>query len=182
MEGDGFYDAGPLEQLAINLFYGWGYNFYRLENQLRADDQLVRAKAALILAQAQAQASLEAAELAFRRERLPQPSRAQPFPDPATVEGAKALEQLVRAVSALASRLSALPVPENDRMTQRYRQEAQALKALGACDAQLIGQAETLRLLLDGRPGDWILQNAPAVQAGLGALKDTLRRRAAILA
>ena len=42
----GFYDVGPLRQVAINLFYGWGYNFYREENQLRADDQLIRSKAA----------------------------------------------------------------------------------------------------------------------------------------
>jgi hypothetical protein len=38
----GFYDAGALRQVATNLLYGWGYNFYRIENQLRADDRLVR--------------------------------------------------------------------------------------------------------------------------------------------
>ncbi len=68
MQGAAFYDAGPLKQVAVNLFYGWGYNFYRLENQLRADDQLVRAKAGLLLAQAGS--SLEAAEMAWRRERI----------------------------------------------------------------------------------------------------------------
>jgi hypothetical protein len=30
--------------LATNLFYGWGYNFYRIENQLRADDQMIRSR------------------------------------------------------------------------------------------------------------------------------------------
>ena len=49
MENSGFYDAGLLRQIATNLFYGWGYNFYRVENQLRADDQLVRTKAASLL-------------------------------------------------------------------------------------------------------------------------------------
>ena len=29
-----FYDAGPLTQIGINLFHGYGYNFYRSENQL----------------------------------------------------------------------------------------------------------------------------------------------------
>ena len=52
MADSGFYDAGLLRQLATNLFYGWGYNFYRLENQLRADDQLVRTKAASLLGMA----------------------------------------------------------------------------------------------------------------------------------
>ncbi len=49
MSSYGFYDAGALRQIATNLFYGWGYNFYRVENQLRADDQLVRSKAASLL-------------------------------------------------------------------------------------------------------------------------------------
>ena len=34
---------GPIAQTASLLFYGWGYNFYRVENQLRADDLLIRA-------------------------------------------------------------------------------------------------------------------------------------------
>ena len=44
MPSSSFYDAGTLRQIATNLFHGWGYNFYRAENQLRADDQLVRAR------------------------------------------------------------------------------------------------------------------------------------------
>jgi hypothetical protein len=66
-----FYDAGALRQVATNLFYGWGYNFYRVENQLRADDQLVRAKAAWLLGVAMA--SVDAAEIEYRREFLPAP-------------------------------------------------------------------------------------------------------------
>ena len=42
MSGPGFYDTDALTEIAINLFHGWGYNFYRVENQLRADDQLIR--------------------------------------------------------------------------------------------------------------------------------------------
>jgi hypothetical protein len=36
-----FYNVGPLSQIAINLFYGWGYNFYRLENQLRGKERTI---------------------------------------------------------------------------------------------------------------------------------------------
>jgi hypothetical protein len=179
VEAGGFYDAGLLKQVAVNLFYGWGYNFYRLENQLRADDQLVRARSATLIGQAHA--SVEAAELAWRRDRLPAPTRAKPFPDPEAVQGAQALERLAREIGALAGRLHALPVPENDRMTQRYRNEVQTLTALGACDEQLVGQAETLRLGLGGRDGDWILQNAAAVQAGVAAIQETIRQRGTIL-
>ncbi len=180
MSGSGFYDAGPLKQIAINLFYGWGYNFYRQENQLRADDQLVRAKSAWLLGLAHA--SLEAAEQAFRRESLPLPTREKPFADAAAVAGAQALERLAKAVSALIGRLHSLPAPENDRMTQRYRNEAETLKALVACDEQLIGQSELLRQLVEHKPAAWVMEHAAAVEEGLAAIGETLRLRGSILA
>jgi len=49
MSDTDFYDVDELEKIAVNLFYGWGYNFYRLENQLRADDLTVRAKVGWLL-------------------------------------------------------------------------------------------------------------------------------------
>ena len=64
MSSYGFYDAGALRQIATNLFYGWGYNFYRVENQLRADDQLVRSKAASLL-------GIAMASVEDGRERVP---------------------------------------------------------------------------------------------------------------
>ena len=177
--GTDFYDAGPLKQVAINLFYGWGYNFYRAENQLRADDQLIRAKAASLLGQAHA--SLDGAEQTFRRERLPTPTREKPFPDAAALQDVQALERLRGCFGALVSRLHALPAPENDRMTQRYRHEAETLEDLCACDEQLIGQSETLRLMVQGQTPDWTLANRAAIEAGLTAIEETIRRRQAIL-
>ena len=82
----------------------------------------------------------------------------------------------------LASRINTLPVPENDRMTQRYRQEAETLAKLGACDQQLIGQAELLRLGLEGRDGAWMVENIAAVRAGVAAIGETLLQRAGFLA
>jgi hypothetical protein len=76
--GREFYDAGALRQIATNLFYGWGYNFYRAENQLRADDQLVRSQAAGLLSQAMA--AVDVAESAYRREHLPPPRARSRFP------------------------------------------------------------------------------------------------------
>ncbi len=179
MEGSGFYDAGPLKQVAINLFYGWGYNFYRQENQLRADDQLVRTKAAWLLGIAHQR--VDTAEGAYRRDKLPAPSRAHPFPDAAAVQGAQALERLGQSIGALVSRLHALPTPENDRMTQRYRNEAETLRALGACDEQLIGKCELLRATVDGRAYDWLLQNLAVVEDGLMSIGQTLEERQGLL-
>jgi hypothetical protein len=175
----GFYEPGALRHVAINLFYGWGYNFYRKENQLRADDQLVRAKAAWLIGQAHA--ALQATEQAYRREKLPPPSRAKPFPDAAAVAACQSLERLAGDLGALVGRLHALPAPENDRMTQRYRNEAATLVALGDIDHQLVGQAELLRQSLDGKGGDWVLEHLAELQAGVAAIGETVRQRQAVL-
>lgn len=85
MSSSAFYDAGALREIATNLFYGWGYNSYRIENQLRADDQLVRSKAASLLGRAMA--SVNEAEIEYRRKFLPPPSRQKPFPDAMAIAG-----------------------------------------------------------------------------------------------
>jgi len=179
MSGSAFYEVGPLEQVAINLFHGWGYNFYRQENQLRADDLLVRSKVGLLLGWAHQ--SVETAESHYRREFLPPPSREKPRPDAEAVAGAQTLERLSRAIGALQSRINAQPVPENDRMTQRHRQEAATLQRLIASDQLLAGQAELLRTLLDQKNGAWILANLPALEEGLQAIGETLKNRQLLL-
>ena len=175
----GFYDVGPLRQIAINLFYGWGYNFYRKENQLRADDQLVRAKAAWLLGQALE--TVRRIESAYRREFLPPPTRAKPFPDADAMAGAQALERLGGAIAALEGRLHALPAPENDRMSQRYRNEAETLEKLISADEQMIGQAELLRSMVETQAGAWVLEHMAELEAGLTAIEATVRQRQGLL-
>ena len=179
MAGGGFYDVNAIQKVAINLFYGWGYNFYRKENQLRADDLMVRSRACELLGQAAS--ALSTAESDYRRQYLPPPTREKPWPDAEAVATVQTLERLGRDLSALKARITAMPVPENDRMTQRYRQEAETLAALVAADEQLIGQAEMLRVALDGRDGAWVAANLPLMQEGLAALAETLRQRALAL-
>ena len=175
----GFYDVDPLEKIAINLFYGWGYNFYRQENQLRADDQLIRSKVGLLLGTAHK--SVETAERDYRRDFLPPPSREKPRPDASAVANAQALERLSRAIGAIQGQITAQPVPENDRMTQRYRQEASTLQTLMTSDYKLVGQSELLRSMLDQKNGTWIIDNLSALQEGLAAIEETLRTRQLLL-
>jgi hypothetical protein len=174
-----FYDVGPLEKVAINLFYGWGYNFYRQENQLRADDQLVRSKVGMLLGSARK--SVETAERDYRRDFLPPPSREKPRPDPGAVAAAQTIERFSRAIGALQGQVSAQPAPENDRMTQRYRQEAATLRQLIASDQKLVGQAELLRSMIDLKNGAWLIENMPALQDGINAIGETLRTRQLLL-
>ncbi len=179
MAGEGFYDAGALRQAATNLFYGWGYNFYRKENQLRADDQLIRSKAATLLGHAMSNVS--EAESAYRREFLPAPTRAKPFPDAAAVEAAQKLERLARAIGAIEAALQQQPVPENDRMTQRYREEAPTLQTLIDFDHRLVGQCELVRSMVNGQDGTAILKMFADLNAGLEAIRETMRNRESVL-
>ncbi|NPT53815.1 hypothetical protein [Paraburkholderia elongata] len=174
-----FYDEGVLRQAAINLFHGWGYNFYRTENQLRADDQLVRSKAGWLLGMARA--SVERAEADYRHEFIGTPSRDKPFPNPSNMAAAQKLERLAGSIGVVSGRLQSQPVPENDRMTQRYRQEAETLKVLIGCDERLVGQCSLLRAMLDARSGVWMLEHLDEVEDGLAALQQTLRSREAVL-
>ena len=179
MSGSLFYDVAKVDQVAINLFYGWGYNFYRAENQLRADDQLVRAQVGWLLGRARA--SVDSAESAWRHKFLPPPTRAKPYPDASAVAGAQAIEKLAHAIGALAGQIGAQPVPEQDRMTQLYRQEAETLERLITIDQKLVGQAELLRSLVEQKDGAWIIANLATLQQGLTALGETLVQRQALL-
>ena len=172
-------DTDEIDQIAINLFHGWGYNFYRLENQLRTDDLLIRGKAGWLLASARA--AVETAESAYRRTFLPPPSRAKPRHDPEAIAGAQALERLSQAIGALEGQIRALPVPENDRMLERHRDEATTLSSLLALDRRLAGQAELLRVMIDGKDGGWLIENGPATLDGLAAIAETVRERQATL-
>ncbi len=174
-----FYEAGPLAKVGINLFYGYGYNFYRQENQFRADDQRVRQMACSLLGRARA--AIDEAESRYRRENIPTPSRANPFPDAAIVANAQALERLGREVGGLEGLIRHQPVPENDRMTQRYRQEGNTLAALAEKDAVLVGQAELLRSIVEGAAGDAILASKREIEDGIGAINSTLRERQTFL-
>jgi hypothetical protein len=175
---DVFDDLEALEKIAVNLFYGWGYNFYRLENNLRADDLTVRSKVGWLLGQARE--SVEKAESAWRRA-FPQPTREHPLPDPAASAGARRLEDISRGIGALEGQIRAHPVPEADHMTNRYRREAETLQQLLQCDLALVGRAEALRALVEDGDGAALLARASEIENGLKSIARSLRERQAVL-
>jgi hypothetical protein len=179
MSGSLFYSLEPLEEIAVNLFHGWGYNFYRLENQLRADDLVIRNQVCALLGRARG--AVESAESAYRRAFLPPPSRERPRQDPEAIANAQYLERLSHRIGALEGQIRAQPVPENDRMTERYRQEAATLQKLLDCDSMLTGQAELLRSMLDHKDGAWMIERSSEIQEGLNAIEASLRNRQAAL-
>ena len=168
-----------LGQVADNLFHGYGYNFYREENQLRADDQRIRRMVGELLQRARK--ALTEAESRWRRDRFPPPSREHPFPPPDAAAGARTLESLAASVSALDARIAHLPVPEADRMTARWRNEADTLKALCAKDVELVGAAMALAMRVEATDGAELIAIAPAIEADLGAIKARMLERQVLL-
>lgn len=179
MAGELFYATDELSEVAINLFYGWGYNFYKVENQLRADDQMVRSKASWLLGAAAT--AVCSAESDYRREFLPAPTRAKPFPDSEAIASAQKLEKLHREIVALEQFIHQLPVPANDRMTQRYRLEAPTLAGLIRFDSLLVGQCDLMHKSVTGLDPQAILKSLPDLEAGIAAIRATLHDREAML-
>ncbi len=120
--------TGPIKQTAILLFYGWGYNFYREENKLRADDLLIRNKVAGILADARG--VLKGLEDSWRREYLPPPTREHPFLDRALTEQARRLERAGSLIEAVATAIKNAATPTNDKIWIRHRTEGGLLEIL----------------------------------------------------
>jgi hypothetical protein len=131
--------AGPIKQTALLLFYGWSYNFYRDENQLRADDLLIRSKVGGILAQARGH--LKALEIEYRRTYLPPPSREHPLPDRQKTEQARRLERCGRLIETVATAIQSSSVPTADFVWLRHRSEGALLEILQNIDVRMVDAA-----------------------------------------
>ena len=172
------YDVNNLEAAVINLFYGWGYNFYRTENQLRTDDLLIRSKVGELLAEARA--DIVTAGLAYRHEHLPPPTRENPFPSAEAVRTAQAIDAAAAELAAIAGQLHGAPAPGNDRMWERHRNEADTLARLSQIDKEMVRTAYALRSRTQG--GDtWILANLADIHSAVTDLRAMLRKRGDVL-
>lgn len=171
--------AGPVKQVAANLFYGWGYNIYRKENQARADDLLVRNKVCEILGQVRGH--LAQVERDYRRDHLPAPTREHPLPDAAALANASALARSQQDIEALEVSIRTAPVPEMDRVTQRHRNELDTLNALRDIDTALVGSAFALSREIEALKDGATAGARAAELLAATPLKEACARRAAEL-
>ncbi|HSI17780.1 MAG TPA: hypothetical protein VK980_08430, partial [Sphingomonas sp.] len=109
--------------------------------------------------------------------RIPAPTRTDPFPPAEILADARRLEAMVAAIGNIEGQVRHAPVPGNDRMTQLYRNERETLRALMETDQLLIGQAETLRAIVEGKGPDEILASRPDIESGMAAIVETLAGR-----
>ena len=115
---------------------GFGFNFYRIENQLRADDLLVRQRAGASLGQASGK--LERLANDFQRTCIPAATRQQPYPSPLLMERLNAARAMRQRVLDQESLLHGLSAPAQDKIWRRLRDEADLLDALLHADVAML--------------------------------------------
>jgi hypothetical protein len=79
------------------------------------------------------------------------------------VANARRLEALAQGVSALDAQVAHLPVPTNDFMTARYRNEAETLGRLAEKDVELVADAHALAEAVPGDDPLAVLDAASAI-------------------
>jgi hypothetical protein len=163
------------------LLNGYGYNWYRKENQLRADDLLVRQKAGHFLVEAAQKLQEQAA--AYGRRHFPEPSREQPFPPAARMATHRLIGEQRQAILAMEGRIRGLGAPPEDKIWQRHRNEAGTLSELVRRDVQLVGMSRDLDASVGSLAvDDWDKDERWApVREGLRAIGQAVTERSEFL-
>jgi hypothetical protein len=171
----------PVYRVGVMLINGYGYNWYRLDNQMRADDLLVRSRASDHLAAATGR--LRELEGRYRRKFLPPPTREHPEADPIHLAAVRQFRAIEERIGEVDTRVRGASVPPNDKIWQQHRDETDTLAKLGNCDVFLIGGAKQVADFVATLPPDVPVDIASEAQidALLVSLTATLSRRGDIL-
>ncbi len=134
--------SDPLIQKLQVLVGTPGYNHYDDRNTLRADDLLVRQRASGALAEgARAVAALEGE---YRRRFIPAATRDSPYPPADALESLRALGRLRGRLDDVAAQIVGMPVPTQDKIWWRFRDEKTLLARLLDFDYQLLLQSNAV--------------------------------------
>ena len=127
-----------LQQLDL-LLLGYGFNFYRDENRMRADDLLIRQKACASLGSAARRMNNLAGD--FQTQVIPRPTRENPYPSTELSTLLECLNNLAQRISNTAAAIQGLPAPAQDRIWRQLRDEKDLLSRLLESDLAFIQQA-----------------------------------------
>ena len=171
-----------LYRMGVMLLNGNGYNWYRLDNQMRADDLLVRSRASEHLESAAAR--LRDLEGRYRRRHLTPPSREHSDLDPEHLAAARHFRAIAERILEIDTRLRGAAVPPDDKIWLRQRGELETLQRLGNCDVVLVARAKELVETAAGLPADVCIDPAieQEIDKHLGRFAETWTRRDEILA
>ncbi len=149
-----------IQQLQL-LLSGYGYNFYSATNQARSDDLLVRQRATYHLNQAVDM--LARLRVDYQQRFIPPLTRANPDPPQEAMVQVRGIEAAQQALSSLESQIRGMPVPAQDRIWWRFRQEQALLAQLLNFDLALVRNSEQIYYYVSQlTPEGWNAQEAGA--------------------
>lgn len=119
--------TGPAKRLLSNLFYGCGYNFYRREHRLRADDRLIRRKLRQLLRESRAHLNSRLSAWAH------------------LASATTALQGAQRELEAMELAILRTALLKADRLHRHHQEERGALEKLVALDGEALLALVTLR-------------------------------------
>jgi hypothetical protein len=130
-----------IQQLQL-LLTGYGYNFYNVTNQMRADDLLVRERASYFLTQAIDMLARLRGE--YQRRFVPPLTRENPFPPAEALAQLREIELVQQELSNVETHIRGMSVPAQDRIWWRFRQEQPLLAQLLNFDLALVRNSEQI--------------------------------------
>jgi hypothetical protein len=171
--------SDPAVKAVQVLLSGFGYNFFDPANAARANDQLVRAHASGLLAEAAL--ALVKLEGAFRAAKVPPSTSQQPFPPAEAVRTLRQIDGLRRRLVDLGSALLTLETPGGDRIWARLRNERELVERLLATDVGMISGAQRVAEATRGLGPDAAPEQLPVIEAAATELDQMLRDRRGVL-
>jgi len=173
--------SNPIFQQLQLLMTGYAYNFYGRREIARADDLLIRERAAETLGQAVNALTQQEAE--FGRLYIPPMTRENPVPPADAMLAFKELTRHKEKVKDLGVRIRSMSVPSQDKTWLRFRDEVPLLSMLVQFDYNLIRGAMDLRdLVLGMSASSWRDPSAgSALDQHMTLLDQTVRQRTELL-
>jgi hypothetical protein len=151
-----------IQQLQL-LLTAYGYNFYSATNQARADDLLVRERAGYHLAQAVDMLATLRGD--YQRHFIPPLTRANPDPPQEALAEVRQIESAQQTLSNIEAHIRGMPVPAQDRIWWRIRQEQALLAQLLNFDLALVRNSEQIYYYVSQlTPEGWNAQEAGGAQ------------------
>ena len=166
----------PIKHTLTNLLTGYGYNLYENKNRLRADDLLVREKAAEMLSEGAT--SLRNLRTAFHKRFIPPPTRDNPNPPPERMAQLRAMAALMDRLEDLATRIRSMSVPTQDRVWEHFRNEKALLAQLVQQDYNLVAPCHEMRDSVQRlTPSEWDEATAETLEGTADRIDQAIRSR-----
>lgn len=151
---------GAIRAMALGLLNAWTYDYHNPLNFVRDTCVQIHNNADRLLGEYLKQLRSDLSNL---RKKYPAPTRENPFPPQELMDAVKEMDQYVRRVEDIRTRVSGTPLPPQDIVRYSKKANLGLLEELQTLDRQLLDQLSTMD------------------EAMLGSVKNLLDNRDALL-